>query len=287
VTLTAEEPGWESTSHSFDAVVGFVDLAGFTACADALSRSGPAGTEELVSLINALFGPAIDCIHAAGGEVGWFAGDAMGVLFDTSVTPPMQALRSLIDASACIAGVQPLIVDGELITMTAKVGIAAGLVDWQWVGSEFGADERVGWFGGNAIDASAAAEHFATAGDVIADASFVRLAPIVGEQLPDGFVRIEFRPCSRFDATMPFTHHASLGFRVPRGLQRSQNTGRLRRCSSACQVPATTRPALRTFAVLLKYKVDISTRQPKVTRAPTSWRCSARRWHSPNVLIGR
>jgi class 3 adenylate cyclase len=191
VTLTAEEPGWESTSHSFDAVVGFVDLAGFTACADALSRSGPAGTEELVSLINALFGPAIDCIHAAGGEVGWFAGDAMGVLFDTSVTPPMQALRSLIDASACIAGVQPLIVDGELITMTAKIGIAAGLVDWQWVGSEFGADERVGWFGGNAIDASAAAEHFATAGDVIADASFVRLAPIVGEQLPDGFVRID------------------------------------------------------------------------------------------------
>jgi class 3 adenylate cyclase len=179
---------WALTSHQFEAVTGFVDLAGFTTAAEALGRSGPAGTEQLVSLINSLFSPAIDTIHSVGGEVGWFAGDAMGIVFDCAVTPPLAALHSLVAALRCIAEVQPLIVDGDLITMSAKVGVATGIVDWHWIGT----DERVGWFGGDAIDGAAAAEHLATVGEVIADPSFIRLVPgLTGSPLAEGFMRLD------------------------------------------------------------------------------------------------
>src|SRR5688572_30757007 len=65
----------------FNVVVLFADVSGFTAISEALGKSGRSGTEELTNILNSYFGPMIDLIHAYGGIIGKFGGDAMTVLF--------------------------------------------------------------------------------------------------------------------------------------------------------------------------------------------------------------
>ena len=174
-------------SREFDAITGFVDLAGFTAAAETFSHSGARGTERLVQLINSLFTPAISAIEAAGGEVGWFAGDAMGVLFDQAYTSFGEAVEALAHASQLIASLPPVVVDGRDVRLDAKVGIAAGPVRWE---SILG-DQVTTWFGGDAIDLSVAAEHHAVPGDLILHESVHGHLPnLAAEAIETGFVRL-------------------------------------------------------------------------------------------------
>jgi class 3 adenylate cyclase len=148
---------------TFDAVVGFIDLAGFTSASEVFSRDGARGTERLVSLINSLFTPALEVIEATGGEVLWFAGDAMGVAFDTKHTPPSDAAAALIEASRRISALPSVMVDGREIHMAPKVGVARGDVRWQTIGT----NHLLPWFGGPAIELAVEAEHQATVGEVV------------------------------------------------------------------------------------------------------------------------
>lgn len=173
-------------SRTFGAIAAFVDLAGFTAAAEAFSRSGAQGTERLVQLINRLFTPAISMIETAGGEIGWFAGDAMGVLFDQSHTAFDQAVDAVARASRCIAALAPVDVDGQLVRLDAKVGIAAGPIRWESIPG----DQITTWFGGEAIDLSVVAEHHAVPGDVILHESVARhVGELGGEAIEPGYFR--------------------------------------------------------------------------------------------------
>lgn len=163
-----------ATFVDFDAVVGFVDLSGFTAASERLGRFGPRGTEQLQELINSLFTPIIDVVHHAGGEIGWFAGDAVGVVFDREVTPPDQAVDALVRAAATVRDREPFVTDDGPIIIDVKVGAAAGPARWSSVGDE----PVVWWFGGPAIDGASDAEGFAQPGDVILHTS---VAVLVGE----------------------------------------------------------------------------------------------------------
>ncbi len=174
--------GIQTNTKTFDAVVGFVDLAGFTAAAETFSRSGARGTERLVQLINSLFTPAIGAIEAVGGEVGWFAGDAMGVLFDRASTTDAEAVAALAQASRLIAALPPVDVDGREVRLGAKVGVAAGPVCW----SSLDGDQVTTWFGGDAIDLAVAAEHHALPGDLIVHES---LKFDAGDHAAPGFTR--------------------------------------------------------------------------------------------------
>src|ERR1700731_2409877 len=62
------------------AAVMLADVAGFTALAERLSREGPVGAERLTRTLNAFFDPLVELIHAAGGDVLKFAGDALLVM---------------------------------------------------------------------------------------------------------------------------------------------------------------------------------------------------------------
>jgi class 3 adenylate cyclase len=57
------------------AAVVFADISGFTPLAERLARRGPAGAEELSTLLNAYFAKLTTLIAGHGGEVITFAGD--------------------------------------------------------------------------------------------------------------------------------------------------------------------------------------------------------------------
>jgi class 3 adenylate cyclase/tetratricopeptide (TPR) repeat protein len=102
----------------FPAAVVFVDVSGFTRLAERLAQQGPEGAEELTRVLNAHFGPLIDCIHAYAGDVVKFAGDALVVVWQA---PSEAELREVVSrASACSLGLQDVM--GELAARGATGG---------------------------------------------------------------------------------------------------------------------------------------------------------------------
>jgi class 3 adenylate cyclase/tetratricopeptide (TPR) repeat protein len=80
-------------AEDFQAAVLFADISGFTLLTERLAERGPAGVEALARILNEYFGQLIDIIHAYGGDVVKFAGDA--VIAAWRITPePSPALDS-------------------------------------------------------------------------------------------------------------------------------------------------------------------------------------------------
>lgn len=59
----------------------FADISGFTAMSEALSRAGRAGAEEITGLVNEFFEGMLTVLHANGGQLIKFGGDALLGLF--------------------------------------------------------------------------------------------------------------------------------------------------------------------------------------------------------------
>jgi len=66
---------------SFQSVVLFTDISGFTALTEKLAEKGPVGVETLARILNDYFGKMIDVIQKYGGDVVKFAGDALIVVW--------------------------------------------------------------------------------------------------------------------------------------------------------------------------------------------------------------
>lgn len=61
----------------FQSAILFADISGFTLLTERLAETGPTGVEALARILNEYFGQLIDIIHAYGGDVVKFAGDAV------------------------------------------------------------------------------------------------------------------------------------------------------------------------------------------------------------------
>lgn len=59
----------------------FVDLSGFTALTQTLSRKGTAGAEQLSEILNRIFAPLVELVYAQGGFIPYFAGDSFTAIF--------------------------------------------------------------------------------------------------------------------------------------------------------------------------------------------------------------
>ncbi len=64
-------------AERFQAAILFADISGFTLLTERLAEEGPTGVESLARILNEYFGQLIDIIHAYGGDVVKFAGDAV------------------------------------------------------------------------------------------------------------------------------------------------------------------------------------------------------------------
>lgn len=165
----------------FDAVVAFVDVAGFTPVSEALGAHGPEGTEDLTRVLNGWFDPVIADAVTRGGDVAAFAGDAITVLF-----PYGDSGRAAALASAHAWARDLTVLDGAVTTLAgefvlrARVGIAAGPVTAFIVGGE---RLRLG-VGGPPVDRAAQLETTADLGGIVVDdtlaAELADTRPIVG-----------------------------------------------------------------------------------------------------------
>lgn len=70
--------------ETYPAAVLFADTSGFTAFTERLAIRGPAGAEELTTILNNHFGQLITLLRAHGGDVVKFAGDALIAVWPSS-----------------------------------------------------------------------------------------------------------------------------------------------------------------------------------------------------------
>src|SRR5690349_13075395 len=85
-------------ADTYEAVVFFVDISGFTSLAERMAREGPRGAELLSQALNASFQIIVDTILHYGGDVVKFAGDALLAFWPTDdlVTSAQLAARAAL-----------------------------------------------------------------------------------------------------------------------------------------------------------------------------------------------
>lgn len=173
----------------FHAVTLFADVSGFTAISEALGAAGKSGAEELTTLLNSYFEPMIALIHAYGGIIAKFGGDAMTVFFpyeeDACASTARRAIQCALDMQAKMGDYAHIPTKAGAFSLTMKAGIASGELFSAVVGHPILRLENI--LAGTALDRSAAAEHMAQKGEVVihqdllAASSHLEVEDIVGQ----------------------------------------------------------------------------------------------------------
>ncbi|MBI3244728.1 MAG: tetratricopeptide repeat protein [Chloroflexi bacterium] len=154
----------------FQAVGLFVDISGFTAMSEALSKIGRDGSEEMTTALNGYFAPMIDLIQSYGGIVAKFGGDALTVLFPfdskSRQSAARQAVQCALDMQAAMSRYAAIPTSAGTFRLAMKAGLASGPVFCATVGDASLRLEYV--VAGRVLDRCAEAQHFAEPGDVVA-----------------------------------------------------------------------------------------------------------------------
>ncbi len=136
----AEGVALEHWERRFPAAVLMADISGFTPLAETLARSGRRGVEELSALLDKHFSRMMDLVHAYGGDVVQFGGDAITALFDLAAGESLST--AVLAAAACGLAIQRHIAaTGALRTsqgdfpLQVRIGVGAGPALMAVVGS--------------------------------------------------------------------------------------------------------------------------------------------------------
>lgn len=156
----------QASAQELHAAALFVDISGFTALAERLGARGVIGAEELTSHLNGYFGGLIDILHAHGGDVVSFAGDALWAVWeaegDDLADAALRATAGAVEAqSRMIAYAR----DVAQESLSMRMGIGCGTVVAAQLG---GVSER--WatvFAGTAFVEATLAEGRAKPGQVV------------------------------------------------------------------------------------------------------------------------
>ncbi|MFN7975020.1 MAG: adenylate/guanylate cyclase domain-containing protein [Acidobacteriota bacterium] len=178
---------------SFDAAGLFADISGFTTMTEALMRHGKVGAEALASVLASVFDPLVDAIHAHGGEVVSFAGDAFTAVFasDAAGSGTGRALAAAMEVRDRMARSPDRQTPYGPFSFAIRMGLAAGGASWRIYEGAGGRHAYA--FRGRAIEECAAAEHHAGIGDLVIPATLrERIAtPMDVERIGDGsFLRV-------------------------------------------------------------------------------------------------
>ncbi len=185
-------PPTSPTSERISTAVLFADIAGFTALTERLAQRGPAGAEELTTLLNHYFGQLIDVVSAHGGEVVKFAGDALLACWPV-VPHEDDLLMATCRAAACGLRIQTLLHHYEItpgVHLALHLSIGAGALAVVHVGGVFDRWEFV--VVGEPLEQVRQAEPYAAPGQVILSPAAWTLLQnrCLGQSLPGGYVRL-------------------------------------------------------------------------------------------------
>ncbi len=172
----------------------FVDLSGFSAMSDALSKHGYAGSEVLASMMQAVFEPLVDAVYAQNGFVVGYIGDAVSVIFPEQDGQSPAALRCLAAAQLIRAHflARPLMPTsmGEF-AISVKIGLALGESIWE-IFRSINNDRASYCFRGPGMDNSARAEHQAVPGEIWLDAAMAgAVRDYISGPVRDGYTRVD------------------------------------------------------------------------------------------------
>jgi class 3 adenylate cyclase/tetratricopeptide (TPR) repeat protein len=163
----------------------FVDIAGYTSLADALTRAygGRRGAEEVTVALDRVFAALIECLQAWRASVVYFSGDAVTAWIDgddgSMATACALELQQTMDRVGVVS--TP---DGGTVVLGLKVAVAVGRVHRFVIG-----DPRVQLIdvlAGELMDRTAAAEQQSRAGEVVLDAGAMAS---LGDRVEIGEVR--------------------------------------------------------------------------------------------------
>ena len=147
----------------------FVDISGFTPLTESLARElgGRRGAEELTATLDRVFAALMEPLHAWGGSVVYFSGDAVTAWIDGD--DGSRAVTCGLLMQDVMAGVGTVTTPaGREVRLGVKVAVAVGEVHRFVVGDP--RVQLVDVLAGQLMDALAAAEQESQPGDVVLDA---------------------------------------------------------------------------------------------------------------------
>ncbi len=111
----------------------FVDISGFTALTERLSKKGKVGAEEMNDLLDVCFAELLSVAYAQGAGVIKWGGDAVLLLFD-GAGHESRACRAALNMQRQIKSAGKLRTSSGLVTLRMSVGIHSGAFDFFLVG---------------------------------------------------------------------------------------------------------------------------------------------------------
>ena len=165
---------WVATerARAIDGTLVFADISGFTKLSERLARLGRVGAEELVGAICDVFTPLIDDIHAVGGDVLKFGGDALLFLVD-GPDHANRAVAAAVDMRATLRRVGLVQTPIGSVRLRMSVGAHSGTFDCLVVGDQH--EELL--VVGPATSTTVAMEAAAEAGDILVSPATAALLP--------------------------------------------------------------------------------------------------------------
>ncbi len=145
-----------------EGTLAFVDISGFTALTEALSRNGKAGAEELSTLLDSTFAGLLDIAFAQDAELVKWGGDAVLLLY----TGPRHAVRAVVAARQMQRQITRT---GKLRTSvgTARLRMSIGIHTGDFLLFLVGESHRELLLTGPAATTTARLESVAEAGEVL------------------------------------------------------------------------------------------------------------------------
>jgi class 3 adenylate cyclase/tetratricopeptide (TPR) repeat protein len=128
----SEEP--ECTCRDVEGSVVFVDISGFTALSERLSKKGKVGAEELTDVLGACFTQLLAITYGNGGSLLKFGGDALLLLF-TGNGHPAKACRAAVGMRRTLREIGRLESLGVKANLRMSVGVHSGTFSFFLVGN--------------------------------------------------------------------------------------------------------------------------------------------------------
>lgn len=170
----------------------FLDLVSFTKLGEQLSERGLKGAEVMSDILNAYFQPILDMIRQHGGDVLFFAGDAIGVVWVAEDGDLAQASLRAAQCGLAIQEMVPTITSPWPEPLAFRASLGVGPLSAHEVGGLDG-----NWMQlvrGKAIDLACTADNYGHGGTLVMSEHCARhLAPYGPGTSPQalGFVRLD------------------------------------------------------------------------------------------------
>lgn len=185
IALDWERRAQESRCLSQEATLLFVDISGFTALSERLAGRGRIGAEELTVILGGVFGRMLDVVHARGGSMLKFGGDALLLLFERD-DHPIQAAAAALEMRKALREASQERTSVGRIHLAMSSGLHTGPVDLFLVGTS----HRELMITGPAASRTTDMEATANAGEILASAETSQRLPasMVGAPKESGYL---------------------------------------------------------------------------------------------------